>query len=229
LVRWGYSRPYIAEYLCSSGASDAFSIASQFTANVGEDEAYLVSTLVRGLVGRTIFSADQALVVARSGDSDPTNRKAIENDRANALRAINNGGTLVARFTLPLYARSGATLAQAYGVSASAGVIGPITGDDSLRTGVASVAGEALLAIPIRDLGGSSTVLADLVVGLRGGYTYAGRAVLAGRMHRDVSFGQFVIGLRQSGALSVSALVTVANNKVNELVPRLAINFSAQR
>lgn len=227
--RGGTSRPYVAEYMRSSGAADGLSVLSQFSANVGTDEAYLVTSLVRGLVGRTIFSADQTIVVARSGDPDPEKREAIENDRANVLRAINNGGTLVGRFTYPIYARSGGTLGSALGVSLGAGIIGPVAGDASRRTGVANANAEYVMAIPIRDLAGTSTIVADLVIGLRGGYTRSGRTLLQDGKHKDVSFGQLMVGLRQSGSLSVSALLTLANNRMSDVVPRLAVNFAAHR
>jgi hypothetical protein len=223
------SRPYVAEYLRQSGGGDAFAVASQFAANVGENEAYLVSTVARGLVGRGIFSADQALVVARSGDPDPAKREAIESDKANALRAVNNGGTLVARYTMPMYARAGSTAASAVGLSVSAGVLGPISGDGNERTGSASTALEGLVAFPLRDLGGNSGVLAELMVGFRGGYTDSGRSLRMSGGAQDVTFGQMIIGLRQNGTMSVSALVTVANHGINDLVPRLVVNFAARR
>lgn len=223
------SRPAVAEYLRESGGGDAFSFASQFAANVGKNEAYLLTTIVRGLVGRGIFSADQALVVARSEDPDPAKRQVIEGDKANAVRAINNGGTLVARFTTPIYVRSGSTAATAIGLSASAGVLGPITGDETERNGSASTAFEWQMAFPVRDLGGNSTVLADLMVGFRAGYTYGGKALRGAGGAPDVSFGQMIVGLRQNGAVSVSALVTVANHGMNTKVPRLAVNFAAQQ
>ncbi len=231
---FGTRRPKVARYLRYSGGDAGLTVVSQFAANVSEDEAYVVTSLVRGLVGRGIFSADQAVVVARSGDPDPTKREAIEGDKANALRAINNGGTLVARYTMPMYAAAGATASRAIGLSLSAGVIGPITQSESggvrqQRNGVVSGSLEGLSSFPVRGLTGTSEVLADFIVGARTGYTLSGGPLRASGGDQGVWFGQAVLGLRQNGDLSVSAVVTFANNQFNDLVPRIGLNLAARR
>lgn len=226
---WYTSRSEIGEYLRLSGGQDAFSIAPQFSANVGENEAYVVTSIVRGVIGRGIFAADQAVVVTRSSEADTIKRAIVEDDRANALRAINNGGTLVGRYTVPLFARAGATLTSAVGLTASAGVLGPISGGSDQRTGVASGAFEAIGGFPVRDPNGGSSVLADLIIGARVGHTYAGRPIISSDSSRHVTFGQLMVGLRQNGNLSVSVLATFANNGFNKQVPRLAVNFAAHK
>lgn len=223
------SRPHVAEYLRRSGGGDALDIASKFSANVGEKEAYILSTIVRGLVGRGIFSADQALVVAKSDDPDTATRESIEGAKANALRAVNNGGTLVGRFTFPMYARAGSTAATAIGWTVGAGIMGPVTGDDDERSGAGSTTLEAAMAFPIRALDGTSNVLADLLVAGRVGYTHGGDSLESAGGAREVTYGQLAVGLRQNGSMSVSALVTIANHDFNDLIPRLSVNFAATR
>ena len=230
---YGLRRPKVARYIRASIGDEGLSVIPQFAANISDKEAYIVTSLVRGLIGRGIFSADQAIVVAKSGDPDPTKRDAIESDKANVIRAVNNGGTLVARYTMPMYAATGATASRAAGLAISAGVIGPITESDApnggKRTGSGSGAFEGLVSFPIRSFGGTSEVLADLIMGARIGYTYSGRPLLVAGGAHDVAFGQIVLGLRQNGALSASALITFANNGMNDLIPRLGLNLAARR
>ena len=228
----GTPRPQVSRYLRFSAGNPNFSVIPQFAANISDEEAYVVTSLVRGLIGRGIFSADQAIVVARSGDPDPAKRDAIENDKANALRAVNNGGTLVARYTMPMYAASGATASGALGLSLSTGVIGPIAdtdGPESARNFVGSGAFEALTSFPIRGFGATNEILADFVLGSRAGYTRSGGSLRSSGGSEGVGFFQLMLGLRQNGVLSASALVTFATNGFNDLVPRLGLNLAARR
>lgn len=231
ILPWTTSTASVARYLRHAVGTDGTGFVTQFSANVSDDEAFLVTSLVRGVVGRTLFSADQAAVVTRSNDADTAKRNVVESDKANALRAINNGGTLFARFAYPLLVRSAALGSTVIGVSGGAGVIGPISSGDSTarRSGTASGAAEILNSLPIRDPAGSNSVLADLVIGIRAGYTYAGAPLRANGGPHGVAFAQFAVGLRQNGAISVSALTTIANNGFNDLVPRLGVNFAARR
>jgi hypothetical protein len=224
------SRPALARYMSRSGASEAFTFASQFSANVSDDEAYVVSNVVRGLTGRAIFSADYAAVVTRSDEENPAKRDTLENDKANLLRAVNNGGTLVGRFTVPFYARSGATGSSALGVTVSGGILGPVgQSDESKRTSSFSGAVEGLGSLAIRNLSGNAEQTAELILGVRTGYTRAGRALSAASGFRDIGFIQSVIGLRQNGTMTVSALVTVVNHEFDKSLPKLVLNFSALR
>jgi hypothetical protein len=226
----GYNRATLGDYVRSSGASESFTLASQFGANVGDDEAYVVSNIVRGLAGRVIFSADYALVVAKADTNDAATRDAIENDKANILRAVNNGGTLVARLTTPFHARSGATISSASGLSLSGGFIGPIAEEDPNRRNAAlSAAAEMLMSVAVRSLTGDAEQTAELVIGARAGYTRSDGPLRIGGGFKDLNFAQGVIGLRQNGTLSVSALVTMVNHGFKELVPQAVLNFTAMR
>jgi hypothetical protein len=226
----GYNRATLGEYVRSSGGSGGFMLASQFAANVGDDEAYLVSNIVRGIAGRLIFSTDYALVVTKAEGTTAAERDTIESDKANMLRAINNGGTLVARFTTPFHARSGTTISSASGLSFSAGFLGPIAEDDPTRRNAAvSGAAEALMSMAIRSLAGDAQQTAELVMGGRAGYTRSDGPLRVSGGDRDVSFFQGVVGLRQSGSMSVSALVTLLDRGFTDLVPRVVLSFSATR
>lgn len=229
-LRWPFfhgRRMDVARYLRHSVGGDGLVFVPQFAANVSEKEAYVVTSVVRGLIGATLFSIDQASVVTRSSESDTTKRKAIEGEKANALRAINNGGTLVGRVSLPFWAHSGPTWSTAGGLSVAAGIMGPVASDTAdARTGSVSGVLEMANSFPIRDLVGTSSVLADFIVSGRIGVTRSGRPLRATGGRHDVAFGQLLVGLRQNGALAVSALVTVAPG-YNDLVPRLGVNFAA--
>ncbi|MCC7054851.1 MAG: hypothetical protein IT355_16385 [Gemmatimonadaceae bacterium] len=223
------SRADVSDYLRSSGGGTGFTIASQFAANIGENDAYVVSSIVRGQVGRALFSADQASVVTTSDETDAAARETDESDRANVLRAINNGGTLVGRLTLPMYARSGSTMSSAGGVSVALGLLGAVTGDAPRRDGAGTVSGEYSMAIPVRDLSGNGSVVADLLVGLRAGYTYSGIPILVAGGAHDLSYAQLAVGLRQNNALTVSVLASFVNKGFQDYVPRITVNFTARR
>jgi hypothetical protein len=230
---WSTRRPRVAKYARASGGDDGFSIVPQFASNVSENEAYVVTSVIRGLIGRGIFSVDQALVIARSDEDDPKKRKSIESEKANILRAVNNGGTLVARFTMPFYAVTSSTASRAAGLVVSGGVIGPVSDNSADTTKQRYAAGSASLetiwSFPIRGLSGLSDVLGDLMLGGRIGYTLSGGSLRTEGGFKDVGLGQFVLGIRQSKALSVSALVTFANHGFNETIPRIGINLAAKR
>lgn len=226
----GYNRGELGSYMRESGAKESFSFASQFAANITDKEAYVVSNVVRGITGRFIFSTDYALVVTKSDSTNPAKRDTIEGDRANLLRAINNGGTVVARFIAPMYAHSGSNFTTAAGLTFSGGLIGPIgqTSEHKQRAAISGV-GEWLGALAIRNLSGDGKLEAELVMGVRSGYTISDAPLRIGGDHKSVRFAQAVLGLRQNGNMSLSALFTVANNQFNDLVPRAVLNFSAVR
>lgn len=227
---FGYNRGELGAYMQQSGASESLAFASQFAANVSENEAYVLSNIVRGLAGRVIVSADYALVVVRSDTNNAAKRDTVEGDRANLLRAVNNGGTLVARFTAPMFASSGANFSNAAGITLSGGFIGPLAQADAmLRHAAVSGVGEWLGSLAIRSLTGDATPTAELIIGSRVGYTLSDAPLRLKGGPKDIAYGQAVIGLRQNGSMSVSALITVSNNKFNDLLPRVVLNFSAIR
>lgn len=224
------TRSQLARFMRESGAGNSFTFANQFAANVSDDEAYVVTNIVRGLAGRSIFSADYAAVVTKSDEDSAVVRDTIESDKANLLRAVNNGGTLVARFAFPMMARTGGSVQWATGITVGAGVIGPVAeDDDSRRNGVYSSAAELVTAMPIRSMTGDNEQTAELVFGLRGGYTRSDGTLKVGGGYKDVGFGQAVIGIKQNSNITVSALVTLANHDFQSLVPKLTLNLSALR
>lgn len=226
----GYNRAELGAYMRSSGGSESLAIASQFAANISDKEAYVVSNIVRGIAGRVIVSADYALVVVSSDTANPAVRDTVETDRANLVRAVNNGGTLVARFTAPMYARSGANISAASGLTMSTGFIGPLSDKDaSKRHAAASVAGEFLGSLAIRGLTGEATPTAELIFGARTGITVSDAPLRSVGGYKDITYGQAVIGLRQSKGMSLSALITVSNHKFSDVLPRAVVNFSAVR
>lgn len=231
LAFWRNPRADVGRYLRHSGEKEGLALVPQFMANIGKNEAYVVTPVVRGLVGSTLFSADQAVVLTRSGEADTTKRKVLESDQANALRAINNGGTLVAHITVPVVAEGGGTWNRVIGFSVGAGVTGAVSGEDSISKRLGTMTGVAEWAnsFPIRDLSGTNSVLADLIVSARSGFTWSGGPMLANKATHHVEFGQLLVGLRQNGKISVSALVTVANHGFNDYVPRLGVNFAAMQ
>lgn len=227
---FGHSRAAVAEYMRQSGASTGLALLSQFAANVSDKEAYVVTNVVRGLAGRAFFSADYAAVVTKAGEetTDEAKREEIENDKANILRMVNNGGTLVGNVRAPIHAIAGTTVSSTSAISFSSGLIGPL-GDTDRLNAAGSIVGEAMSSIAIRDIGGSSEQTAELLLGGRLGYSLSDGPLRAGGGPRDVSYGQLGIGLRQNGSLSLSILVTKTNHDFDNLMPRLLVNFTAIR
>jgi hypothetical protein len=224
------SRSEIASYLRRSDLDDGFNIASQFGANIGEKEAYVTSNVVRGVVGRSIFSFDYAAVVAKADTGTIPQREALESDKANLLRAINNGGTVVAHFTAPMYANAGGTAAKAVGLTVGAGFLGPIkeTGN-SVQRFSATGALEGLTAVSLRSMTGNYASTAQLLFGLRGGYTQSEGSLRLDGGAKGVAFGQLMFGIRQNNSMSFSALVTMTHNQFRDVVPRLVFNYAASR
>jgi hypothetical protein len=224
------TRSAFASYLRRSGLDDGFDFASQFGASFGEDAAYVASNIVRGVAGTYLISADYAVVVAKSDTGPELQREAIEDNKTSILRAINNGGTIVGHVVVPMWAVAGGTAASAGGLSFGAGFLGPIkeSVDDRQRP-IGSFVVENVNSIALRSLRGTFASNTSLLIGLRAGTSYAGRAIKVDGSDRTISYGQIMIGLRQKESMAFSALVTMTGGNYQDYIPRLVINYSAAR
>lgn len=222
-------RPGVARYLRSSGVASGLTPLSRFSSGISDDNAFLITEIVSGLIGRATFAVQYAAVVAKADvDSAPSARRALEGKRANALRLINNGGTVTGRVLFPVFATRGTNMQAAGSTYIVAGILGAISEQDSLRLSGAMVA-EVTGAINIRDVAGPLVAKAHLMVAARAGVTYAERDPL-GRSRKGIPFGQLGIGLRQGDSIGLSVLLSiVADGAVQDLVPRMIVNFSALR
>jgi hypothetical protein len=223
-----HSRDALSDYMRKSNTSEGLSVFSQFAANISDEEAFIVTNVVRGLTGRAIFSADYAAVVTKSDEADAAKRDVVESDKSTLIRMVNNGGTLVGRFYGPMFAESGTTISSTGGLSLGAGVIGPIGETDKLHS-VGSIVGELAGSVAIRDLAGTAQQTAALLLGVRGGYARSDARLIADNSDKGIGFAQFAIGLRKNGEMSLSILITQTKKNFSDLLPKLQVNFAAIR
>lgn len=224
-----HSRAQLASYLIRSRASTGLSVFSQFAANVSDNEALVVSNVIRGLAGRAIFSVDYAAVVTKAEGENQREREDLATDKSTIIRMVNNGGTLVGRFYAPVFVTSGETVSSTGGVHLGGGLIGSVGRTETLHA-AGSAVGELVSSISITDLGGPEKQTAELIVGTRLGYSRSDAPLIHAGRERGVGFGQFAIGLRRNGELSLSVLVTkTTQSQFQKLVPRLQVNLSALR
>jgi hypothetical protein len=223
-----HSRDALSHYMRQSNASEGLSVFSQFAANISDNEAFVITNVVRGLAGRAIFSTDYAAVVTKSSEADSAKRNVVESDKSTLIRMVNNGGTLVARLYGPMFAQAGSTMSSTGGISLGGGVIGPIGEADKLH-GVGSIIGELAASIAIEDLTGSAQQTAALLFGLRGGFARSDAALISTHNDKGIGFGQLAIGLRKNGEMSLSILLTQTQSKFSDLLPRIQVNFAALR
>lgn len=223
-----HSRAALANYMMRSNTNTGLSVLTQFAANVSDDEMFVVSNVVRGLAGRSIFSLDHAAVVAKAEAENQEKRKELESDKSTLIRMVNNGGTLVGKFYAPIFAESGATVSSTAGLQIGAGLIGALGQTETLHA-----AGTAVLeyqgSLAIRDIAGSGQQAAELLIGTRLGYSRSDAPLLQSGGPRGVRFGQLGVGLRRNGELALSVLISKTESQYRKLVPQLQVNFSAVR
>jgi hypothetical protein len=222
-----HRRGEIVRYLRDENKS-TLGLLTQFATGVSDKEAYAVTDVLSGLMGRVLFAASFAAVVATDTAGDQVTRRFVEHNRANILRMINNGGTLSARLLFPVHAHSGPTFQSASSVYGTFGLVGPVGASDSLRF-ASTVVAEMMTSLAIRDVLESATDLGELLIGGRIGYGFSESELLAGTNDKSFPYAQLGIGIRKNGALALSALVTwPMERKYKDFAPRkLLLNFSA--
>jgi hypothetical protein len=227
----GLHRRYDVEhYFRTTQADGRFALFSRFAANVSDDEAYVTSDIISGLVDRVIFAVNYATVLIRS-DSATTEseQRAIESQTATVIRMINNGGTLTGRFQVPVHATTGPTFQHASSVYVTGGAIGPAGNVDSLNFAATAVL-EFSTGLAIREIASSAGILGQLVAGGRLGYAFSDSELLRGTGDQSFPFAQFAIGLIQNGSIGLSALLTwPLDGLYEDFAPRLVVNFAAIR
>jgi hypothetical protein len=224
-----HRRGDIVDYLRQSSNSEGLRLFSRFVANVSDQEAYVVSDIISGLAGRTLFAVNYAAVVVKDESADSTVRKTLESDKSTVLRMINNGGTIAARFQFPIHAMAGPTGQSASSVYATAGVIGPLGNTDSLQF-AGSVNAEFMTSLSIRDITEAASLLGDLIVGGRVGYAFGEEQLVSTTKSRGIPYAQLAVGLRQNANITLSALITWSlDDSFRDLTPKLIVNFAAVR
>jgi hypothetical protein len=226
----GHDRWALEKYLKDATGPDGLALFSRFAANVSDDEAYVTTDIITGLAGRVLFGINYAAVVVKdeSGDTEAEQR-AIESQKANVIRMINNGGTMTARLQFPMFAVSGPTGQTASSVYATTGLVGPTGNTDSLRF-AGSVVGELVTARSIREFGEAAGILGQVILGGRIGYAFSEAELLSGTGDKGFPFAQFVFGLLQNDKISLSLLYTHPfEQRYRGLAPKLTANFAAVR
>jgi hypothetical protein len=225
-----HDRFALEDYLDKSTGAEGLSLFSRFAANVSDEEAYVTSDIISGLAGRFMFAINYAAVVTKDeSGATPAEQRAIESQKANVMRMINNGGTLAMRAQLPVFAISGHTGQSAASVYANSGLVGPTGNTDSLRFSGSGVA-EFATTRSIRSMGDAADVLGELLLAARLGYAFSERELLSGTGDEGFGFFQFAVGLLQNNKISLSALYTQPlEGRYKPFAPRLMVNFAAIR
>jgi hypothetical protein len=225
---FGHDRRELVQYLRSASGTSGLTTFGQFAANLSDKEAYVVTDVISGLAARVLFAIQYAAVVTKSDEVDSATRRSIESERANALRLINNGGTITARIQMPLFAAGGSNAQGAVSTYVTAGLLGPMGNPDSLGASGSAVL-EAVEVINVRDALQGLDLLGQVLIGARIGVAYAENAYApSGRKH--TAFIQASTGLRQGKKIGLSVLITYPFDRdTRGLTPRLVVNFSAIR
>ena len=222
-----HDRGELAEYMRAINDSAGASLFSQFSSSVSEDEAFVSTNVISGLAGRVIISINYAAVVVKSDSADTTARKTVENNTSTIMRMVNNGGSLSARFLMPIHAISHATFSSASSLYVTAGMTGPLTTSEVAGLGLSAV-GEYMSRISLRDPTQFSNALGDLVLGARVGFGYSGEGLIE-QKGKTMVFGQLATGLIQNNKLSLSVLLSMVPKKYKEYMPSVQVNLSAIR
>ncbi|MCU0636368.1 MAG: hypothetical protein MUE41_15985 [Gemmatimonadaceae bacterium] len=228
---FAHDRAALIRYLAATGNSGSLALAQQFATNLSDSTAYVTTDIISGLLGRTLFGIQYARVLAKTDAGLPdTTRQASEDNTASVQRLINNGGSVSARFLVPMYAGGGVTAQRTLSLSGTVGFNGPIDDRDRLSLS-GSLVSEGAFVFAIRAPNGDADLLADLVTTVRLGVAAMDGRILSTAGDRALGFVQVGVGLRQSGGLGLSVLYTRTNNRdqYRPYAPRFLVNFSAMR
>ena len=193
-------------------------------------EAYVTPTLSAASLDSFLFAINYAAVVVKD-DSGSTSieRRAIESQKANVMRMINNGGTLTMRAQLPVWAVRSPIQQTAASVYASGGLVGPTGNTDSLRASAAVVA-EFATSRSIRSIGTVADLLGELLLAARLGYAISEKELLTATGDKGFGYIQIAVGLLQNNKISLSALYTHPfEERYRRFSPKLTLNLAAVR
>lgn len=226
----GFHRRFaVRSFLRSFADSGGTRIFGQFAANVSDNEAFVLTDVISGLAGRALFGITYSAVVVKSDSGSLASRDTIESDKARLVRMVNSGGTITTRFAFPMHAKQGPTFRHASTAVLNVGLVGPLGRSDSLAAS-GSIALEYVSALSIRDVSERASQLGDLYFAVRAGPAMSERPILLGSREKTFWFGQIGIGLRQGNSVGLSALLTwLSREEMQEITPRLIVNFSAIR
>ena len=224
-----HGRTQLLRYLAASEVNESVGLLGDLVATGSPASAYVASDVISGLLGRTLFSITYARVVVRDTTADTLTREIVATDAAAMQRLLNNGGTVAARFVLPMYAAGGVTTQRAMSFYPIIAVDGPLDAQDSLKV-VVSLIGEYASAMVIRAPNSTATELGQLELALRGGWIAStSRLLSADKAPKTVGFVQLGVGLRQNGKIGISVLYTRTTSRdvLQPYYPKYLVSFSA--
>lgn len=212
-------------------ATGDFTLLSGFGANLGDDQAFVLSDLLTGAIGALPFALTTATIVSvNDTGSSKAQRDTLSSLASDLARAINNGGSVSARLVAPLVIYRGPTLSFSQSAYMQLGLLGPLT-DTKQLNGSATFVTEAVLAAAVRKPA-SAEHIGDFLVGGRVGLAWKGASFSPGIVDRHhFYFAQVGIGFRKDDQLGLAALITFPLNApdVTRYVPRLLVNLSSLR
>jgi hypothetical protein len=207
------------------GEAGDLRLLSKFAANLRDDQIYVLTDVISGVVGIFPFAISTASIVTREDST------AVPGLASDLTRLINNGGSIAARLGAPLFASIGTNVRTAITVYTQGGLLGQLAQSDSLSASGAFVL-EGIGGFAIRKPDGNAAYLGDVIVGARLARAWKDSPLGPAPLDRK-SFGyiQLAIGLTQGeGKLGVSVLLTNAFDKhVDGQIRRIVVNLSAIR
>ncbi|MGH7460075.1 MAG: hypothetical protein ACREMA_03480 [Longimicrobiales bacterium] len=207
------------------GEAGDLRLLSKFAANVREDQIFVLTDVISGVVGIFPFAISSASIVTKDDSAS------VPGLTSELTRLMNNGGSIAARLGAPLFASIGTNVRTAFSLYTQGGLLGDLSQTDSLNASGAFVL-EGIGGFAIRKPDGHAEYLGDVLIGAR--LARAWRDAPFGPAPIDMkSFGymQLVVGLTQGeGRLGVSVLITRAFNKdLDGRIHRMVVNLSAIR
>lgn len=193
-----------------------------FASTLTDDNAYLSTDVLSGILGRIHFDLTLAQVVStgEDGGESAVQRDETRNATSNVMRLLGNGGSATIWLMMPVLATSGTFAQTTVATYAHGGALGPLgRSSDLVPDGGLGV--EALTSMAIRHPA-SYDLQGELLVGARAGVDWVdGEIAPAASDRRSLPFLQATLGIRRGSSTLLSVLYTVVPSAHRDFVPRL--------
>lgn len=229
---------------------ESLSIFRQFSAQIKEDHAFVLTESISGSIGFLLFGLTYAAVAVKGDPKEITVGQdevivdvaadTVSTVTAQVTRLVNNGGTISGRFQYPILAGGGTNVQHAASIYSQLGALGPASMTDSLKFSGAVVL-EYLAGLTLRSFDESDDVAGELVLGFRLGWAGSESSIApqlaAGPDPVDAKstwFMQLGVGVAEIGGtgFKFSALLTppwIFRDELEAFMPRAVINLAMLR
>lgn len=227
---WVHTFPKSYERVASLYAAKGIGFFNNVSAGISDDDAFLTTSIVSGVTSRFHFSASLMQSLSNAESPDAAIPDTVFQDRQNTVqRLIYNGGSAAVRLLVPFGAEGGRHVQRSGGLYVQLGAVGDLTKQSDLRATVGVVA-EHMLALAVRNPASSEKV-GEFLLGLRGGVHWVPEhtGILRGVADPEkvITFGQILVGLRQSESLDYAVVYTFAQKQFNTYIPAIQFRVKA--